>query len=399
MSVLPDKSSLAKNTLFSLTFIGVLLIASNLRAPITALGPVIHEIAASFNLSGASTGLLNALPLLIFALASPFAPELTRRIGLEKSLLAALALIIVGCLSRPFLGITGLWTGTLLIGLGVAVANVLVVPLIKRDFPDYAARCTGLYAATMALTAALSSGIAAPLSEVSSAAWRVSIGIWIIPAAFAFVVWLKVCSRAVSPAGSAVKPATQGNRTVWKSGVAWQVSMFMALHTLVFYTLIDWYPSMANEHGVSSSAAGFHLFVYQAVAVVANLSTAVFIARLKDQRILGLVCSLFITFGVAGLLMMPEFSVLWFVLAGIGAGMSMVTCLTLFGLRAKGHSQAGQLSGKAQCVGYLIGALGPCLAGILHSHTRNWNSTLVCIVIISLVQAYFAWQAGKNRFV
>ena len=398
MSVLPDKSSLAKNTLLSLTFIGVLLIASNLRAPITALGPVIHEIAASFNLSGASTGLLNALPLLIFAITSPFAPELTRRIGLEKSLLAALALITVGCLSRPFLGITGLWTGTLLIGLGIAIANVLVVPFIKRDYPDYAARCTGLYAATMALTAALSSGIAAPLSELSSAAWRVSIGIWMMPAAFAFVVWLKVCSRA-GLTDSAVKPAAQGNRSVWRSGVAWQVSMFMALHTLVFYTLIDWYPSMANEHGVSSSTAGFHLFVYQAVAVVANLSTAVFIARLKDQRILGLVCSLFITFGVAGLLMMPEFSVIWLILAGIGAGMSMVTCLTLFGLRAREHSQAGQLSGKAQCVGYLIGALGPWLAGILHSHTRTWTSTLVCILLITFMQAYFAWQAGRNRFV
>lgn len=66
MSVLSHKIPLAKNTLFSLTFIGILLIASNLRAPITALGPVIDEIAASFNLPGIYTGLLNALPLLIF---------------------------------------------------------------------------------------------------------------------------------------------------------------------------------------------------------------------------------------------------------------------------------------------------------------------------------------------
>ncbi|WLS81103.1 MFS transporter (plasmid) [Erwinia pyri] len=399
MSVISDKNSLAKNPLFSLTFIGVLLIASNLRAPITAVGPVLHEIAASFNLTGAYTGLLNALPLLIFALASPFAPVLTRKTGLEKALLAALALIAAGCLTRSFFGVMGLWTGTSLIGLGIAVANVLVVPLVKRDFPDHAARCVGLYAATMALTAALSSGIAAPLSELSSTTWRVSVGIWVIPAALALIVWMKVCARADDQADSPVKSTVQGTRSVWKSGVAWYVSMFMALHTMVFYTLIDWYPSMANEHGVSSSAAGFHLFIYQAVAVVANLSTAVFIARLKDQRLLGVVCSLFITSGVAGLLMMPDFSVIWLVLAGIGAGMSMVTCLTLFGLRAREHSQAGQLSGKAQCIGYLIGALGPYLAGILHGHTRTWGSTLMCMLLISLVQAYFAWQAGRNRFV
>ena len=59
--------------------------------------------------------------------------------------------------------------------------------------------------------------------------------------------------------------------------------------------------------------------------------------------------------------------------------MSMVTCLTLFGLRTREHSQAGQLSGKAQCIGYLIGALGPYLAGIIRGHSLNWNSVLLCI--------------------
>ncbi|RAT12406.1 MFS transporter [Lonsdalea populi] len=399
MSVISDNTSHVKKSLYSLTFIGILLIASNLRAPITALGPVIHEIAASFNLSGVSTGLLNALPLLIFGLASPFAPVLTRRIGLEKSLLLALVLITAGCLVRSSLGVIGLWTGTFIIGLGIAVANVLVVPLIKRDYPVHAARFIGLYAATMALTAALSSGIASPLSALSSATWRVSMGIWVIPAAFALIVWMKVCARTGNEASSTPKSVFQGTRSVWKSRVAWQVSMFMALQTMVFYTLIDWYPSMANEHGVSTSTAGFHLFIYQAVAVVANLSTAVFITRLKDQRLLGLICTLFITSGVAGLLLMPTVSALWLILAGIGAGMSMVTCLTLFGLRAREHHQAGQLSGKAQCIGYLIGALGPCLAGILHGHTQTWNSTLLCLLLVSLAQAYFAWQAGRNRFV
>lgn len=399
MSAISDKIPHVKKSLYSLTFIGVLLIASNLRAPITALGPVIHEIAASFNLSAAYTGLLNALPLLIFGLVSPLAPLLTRKIGLEKSLLAALVLITAGCLARSTLEAMGLWTGTFFIGLGIAVANVLVVPLIKRDYPDQTARCIGLYAATMALTAAFSSGIAAPLSELSAATWRVSTGVWAIPAAFALIMWLKVCARTGKQAAITSKPIVKSTGSVWKSGVAWQVSMFMALQTMVFYTLIDWYPSMANEHGVSAAAAGFHLFIYQAVAVVANLSTAALIARLRDQRLPGLICSLFITFGVAGLLIVPQASVLWLVLAGIGAGMSMVTCLTLFGLRSREHHQAAQLSGQAQCIGYLIGALGPYLAGMLHNHTHTWSSTLLCLVLISCVQAYFAWQAGRNRFV
>lgn len=265
MSVISEKNTLAKNTIYSLTFLGVLLIASNLRAPITALGPVIHEIAASFNLTSSATGLLNALPLLIFGLASPFAPLLTRKVGLEKALLAALVLITLGCIVRSLMGLSGLWVGTFVIGLGIAIANVLVVPLVKRDFPSHTARCVGLYAATMALTAAFSSGVAAPLSALSNAGWRLSTGIWVITALLGLVVWLRVCAGATQESVTVVQAQTPVKRSVWRSSVAWQVSMFMALHTMVFYTLIDWYPSMAVEHGVSASTAGYHLFLYQAI--------------------------------------------------------------------------------------------------------------------------------------
>lgn len=393
------KSSGTKATLFSLTFIGVLFIAANLRAPITALGPVLTQISESFHLSSAYAGLLNALPLLIFAVTSPLAPLLTRKISIEKVLLIALALIAVGCFIRSFCGLVGLWGGTLSLGLGIAIANVLVVPLIKRDFPDNAARCVGLYAATMAMTAALSSGIANPLSNLSNASWRMAIGIWVFPAALTLILWAKICLRSRDVAKPVAKPSIVKMRSIWKSRLAWQVSLFMAMQTLVFYTLIDWYPSMAKEHGIGSSTAGFHLFIYQIVAVVANLSTSAIIMRLKDQRLLGLVCSLFITLGIAGLLVQPAYSFLWLIFAGIGAGMSMVTCLTLFSLRTKDHSQAGQLSGKAQCVGYLIGALGPYLAGLLHAHSHTWHSTLLGLLCISLIQIYFSWQAGSNKFI
>lgn len=152
---------------------------------------------------------------------------------------------------RSSLGVFRLWTGTFIIGLGIAVANVLVVPLIKRDYPVHAARCIGFYAATLALTAALSISMAFPLSAISSMTWRVSMGIWVIPAGFAIIVCIKVCVRMDNEVGSTKKSVVQGASSVWKSGVAWQVPMFMALQTIVFYTLIDWYPPMANTHGVS----------------------------------------------------------------------------------------------------------------------------------------------------
>ncbi|OFC70394.1 CynX/NimT family MFS transporter [Alteromonas confluentis] len=386
--------------LISLTFLGIVLIAANLRAPITALGPVLPEIAETFQLSATASGLINALPLLIFAVASPFVPAVTLKIGIEKTLLLSIALVLGGILCRSTIGLTGFWIGTFLIGLGIAAANVLVSPLIKRDFPKYAARAIGIYAAVMAFAAAIASGIAAPISTANGNTWRMSIGVWAILAALTLLVWWRVCSKNSEQLTSSVNNISPQNaKSIWRSRVAWYVSLFMGLHTVVFYTLIDWYPSMAMEHNISTSAAGFHLFIYQAVAIAANLSTTALIPRFRDQRVLGLMCSLFIMSGLAGLLFCPSLAVCWLILAGIGAGMSMVTCLTLFTLRAENHIQATKLSGKAQCVGYLIGASGPYLAGIIHDYSHSWWGVLFSLLALSVIQIFFAWQAGVKRFV
>lgn len=387
----------AESSLFaSSLLIGILLIAANLRAPITSLGPVLEQVQESFSLSTAAAGLLNALPLLLFASASPLAPWLTRRFGLERALFGALCFIALGGMIRSSGTSAGLWIGTLLIGGGIAIANVLVVPLVKRDFPGHTALCVGLYAATMALMAALASGVAAPLSALSEYTWRASLGVWSVLALIATMCWLPHLKRA---RGRVYAQALVATKSVWGSATAWYVSMFMALQTVTFYTLIDWYPAMAGAAGIEASTAGAHLFAYQAVAVIANLCTSVAIKRLKDQRLLGLLCSLAITVGIAGLIAMPALSWVWLLFAGVGAGMSMVTCLTLFGLRARDHHQAGSLSAMAQCVGYGLGAAGPFLAGWLHGFYGTWQVPLWLLLGAACLQIVFAVLAGRNRLI
>lgn len=384
--------SLLRSTLL----LGILLIAANLRAPITSLGPVLSELQQYFALSPAALGLLNALPLLIFACASPVAPWLTRHLSLERALFGVLCLIAVGCLLRSSGLYSGLWLGTLLIGSGIAVANVLVVPLVKRDFPSHTALCVGLYAATMALVAALASGLAAPLSNLTEYAWKLSLGIWFALALLAAIVWWPQLDKGSTVARSA---AAVKRPSVWRSAIAWQVSLFMALQTLVFYTLIDWFPAMVADVGIGATQAGAYLFAYQAIAVLANLSTSVLIKRLPDQRLIGLICSLAIAVGVCGLLLAPGWALLWLLFAGIGAGMSMVTCLTLFSLRAHDHHQAGSLSGMGQCVGYGLGAAGPFLAGWLHDLSGGWQAPLRVLLVAACAQVVFAVLAGRNKYV
>lgn len=391
----PTRFSVVQSSGFFLFL--VLLTAANLRTPITATGPILDNIRATFGLSAAAAGVLNFIPLMLFAAIAPLASWLGNRIGLEKSLWSAVCLIALGSVLRILPAESGLWLGTIILSTGIAASNVLLPPLIKRDFTQHTAKYIGLYASTMAITASIASGIAVPLASLGNIGWQLSVGVWAIPALIAAVVWLPLVKKARTPSPLNAKTGGTRLKSPWRSALGWQVSLFMALQSMVFYTLIDWFTPFAQSHGFSQASAGWLLFVYQAVAIIANLGCMSALKRMKDQRLIGFIASLAISIGLAGLLFAPAMALLWLIIAGLGAGASMVICLSLFNLRAVDHRQAAQLSGMAQCVGYGIAALGPLIFGIIHQYSGNWTFPLALLLACHLFQLILAPLAGRAR--
>src|SRR4051794_16968529 len=120
-----------------LLLVGILLIAANLRASITSVGPVVDDIRADLGIGGAAASVLVSLPLVAFAVCSPIAPVLARRIGIERALGAALAVLAVATVVRSLPSTVALWTGTAFLGAAIAVINVVLPSLVKRDHPDH----------------------------------------------------------------------------------------------------------------------------------------------------------------------------------------------------------------------------------------------------------------------
>lgn len=392
--MLPIPESPVRHSSFLLAA-GIVLIGSNLRAPITALGPVLSDIQTTLHLDGAAAGFLNALPLLLFAVLSLIAPGIGRRHGLERVLGIALGAILVGTLLRSLWLPAGLWFGTILLSAGIALGNVLLPGLVKRDFPDRAASMIGLYAAAMAGMAGLSAGLAVPIARLHFADWRWSLGAWALLSLVTLIVWLPQMrgrqqhSAAISSRTSVVSP--------WRHPIGWQVSLFFALHSLVFYAIVDWFASYVSQAGVSAGTAGVYLLAYQVVAVATNLGSASLIRRFTDQRLLGFVCGICLLVGTAGLHFRPDLSLLWLVVAGLGAGIAMVTSLSLFALRTLDHHQAGALSGMAQFIGYAGAASGPLLVGVLHDATGGWTAPMTMLIVVSALVIVFATLAGRDR--
>ncbi|ASL40334.1 MULTISPECIES: MFS transporter [Acetobacteraceae] len=381
---------------FSSLYLGIILIGANLRAPITSLGPVLPAIQNELHLSGTTAGLLNSLPLLIFALLSLVAPAVGRLHGLERILGVSVMAILVGTVTRSLDLPGSIWFGTLLLSAGIAFGNVLLPGLVKRDFPTRAAGLIGLYAASMAAMAGLSAGIAEPIARIPGLSWRWAIGIWALLSFGALLMWLPQFRTRQHYLSSAATN-DQTFTSPWRHPIGWQVSLFFAFHSLVFYSLVDWFASYAASRGIPLSSAGLMLLVFQVVAVATNLGCAPLLQRLNDQRLLGFICGLLLLAGTSGLVLMPSLSLVWLICAGLGAGVAMVTSLSLFGLRTHNHHQAAVLSGMAQFIGYVGAAAGPLLIGVLHDATGNWSASLWLLVASSMLAMIFATLAGRAR--
>jgi CP family cyanate transporter-like MFS transporter len=228
---------------------GLLLVSLNLRPSMSALSPVLGAIRRSTGLSAAGAGLLTTLPLICFGLLAPVAPRLVRRRGTGRVLLGCLVVLLVGIVVRSS-GYAGLFVGTLLIGTGVAIANVLMPGIVKRDFPGQLRLMPGLYMAMLSAGAALAAGMTAPLARILGGNRHLATGAWalLVVVAIAVVVPLRSHGRP----GEGIDVSVESARSLWQSPVTWSVTIFMGVQSLKFYSTLARLPTVFHDRGSRS---------------------------------------------------------------------------------------------------------------------------------------------------
>jgi CP family cyanate transporter-like MFS transporter len=370
---------------------GLLVVAANLRASLTGVGPLLDRVQADLGLTPAVAGLLNTVPLLAFAAISPMVPRLAARWRPDRLLGGALVVLTLGIAVRWTPTAIGLFAGTVLIGAGIAVGNVILPSLIKRDFPTKVGLLTGAYATVMGGVAAVASGVAVPISQVAPDGWRTAWGCWIVIALVAIVLWLPQM-RTSQPVSETIRR----HRLPWGSALAWAVTAFMGLQSLGFYVLITWLPQVFQDGGESATAAGWLLFLFQAVAVLTSLAVPAVLRWARDQRALATVSSAVLLAGYLGLLVAPGRALLWSVVLGLGGGACLVLALAFLSLRAPDATAAGALSAMAQSIGYLLAAVGPVIFGLLYTVSSGWHAPIILMCVAAAGQAIVALVAGRG---
>ncbi|WP_457808888.1 CynX/NimT family MFS transporter [Kushneria sp. EE4] len=372
------------------------LAAINLRAPIVVIGPVLEPIMASVHIGAGSASLLTTGMILCFGLLSPFAPALAGRLGLDRAIALALVAVALGSVLRGIELFPVMLIGTLLAGLGIAFGNVFMPSLVKRDRPERLGQTMGLYTVVMGIGATLAAGTAVPLLQMSGH-WSTPVRLWAGLAVIAALYWLwRAFRRAAQPqAGGPVRMTA-----LFKSPVAWALTIFMGMQSLGFYTLQTWMPSVAISSGVSTTMAGNMVSLLNLVSIPASYVIARIAARLHHHSLLVLGLCLLIASGLLGLLLAPTLSpALWAMLLGAGQGGCFSFALTMIVLRTRQSQHAAMLSGMSQSVGYLLAASGPLLFGALKGVTGGWGVSLGLLLVLLGVQTVTGLLIGRPRMV
>ncbi len=379
-----------------LLVVAIFLISMNLRPAITGVGPLLEFIRADTGLSALFAGALTSMPLLAFALMSPVAPAIGAKFGMERAIFIALLLLALGILLRSAPSITALYAGSALLAAAIAIGNVLVPGLIKRDFPDKVGIMTSVYATTLATSASISSGIAVPLAAALPGGWRGSLAIWFIPAVISALLLLTQLRKSTKPAA---QPGEKIVQNVWRSKLAWNVTLFMGLQSMSFYVTLTWLSTILLDRGYSAVSAGWITALFPALGIPIGFIFPALLARFSDQRGLAVFFSAMMCAGYVGLIVAPQFVVAWVMISGLALGFCFPLALAFFALRAHDTRQASALSGMAQSVGYGIAAAGPVLFGALHDVSNSWILPLWMLVLAAVGQGFVGFSAGRKAHV
>ncbi len=372
----------------SLAFVGILLVALNMRLAVAGLSPIIPLIQRDFPLTTFAISLLGFIAPLCFALGGIFTPRIARRVGLESTVTIALVLILAGHILRATSTNWGaLSFGTLLALLGMGFGNVVMPPLVKKYFPDRVPLMTSLYMTLVTVSALIPPLIAVPLSEAIS--WRGFLGQWGFIAVLALIPWVIEISRSRKVNAAAALAATAeihpDHVAIWRSPTAWAIAIILAVSSINGYAMFAWMPIiMVDIANVSLAQAGSLLGIFAAMGAPFALVMPLIAGRVRRVDYLVHVATACFLIGYAGLIFFPtQAPWLWAIILGSGP-LLFPLALVMVNLRTQTARTSMALSGFATTIAYVVALSGPPVLGLLFSLTGGWSAALVFLAVISL---------------
>lgn len=352
-----------------------------MRGPVTAVGPLAHEICEAMEVGWDAYGTLSALPIAAFGVFSFVSPALVRRFGLWGGIAAALMILSAGAVLRMVTNWSVLLAATLFVGAGIAILNVLMPVVVKTVWAQKSGPMMGLYTGVIGSSGAVGGLLAAPLLSLSGSL-AVPFGFWALASGIALLCWSlarrEPGAEAMLQGGSPRQEDKKSSFGAMLSDpLAWALTAVMGLQSLTIYTAAAWMPPFWQSLGMSASETGFWIFVYLLSGLPASVFTPRFMKLVGNDAVSGIILSAIYLAGLAGWIA----GGVWLFPASVAAGASQGAMLSVaFLLMAQKSTDMRRMLGissMAQGIGYLGAGCGPWIFAMLYEKTQAWTYPFV----------------------
>lgn len=373
----------------------IVLLALTLRPAVTATSSLLPRIVDGVPLTTTGAGLLGALPPFCFAAAGLVAPRLARRLSAER-IAVLLLLVAAGTqLVRPWMPQAWSFLAVTVVALvAMGSGNIVLPPLVKAWYGDRIPQVTATYLIALTVSTAVPPLVSVPVADAAGdGGWKVALALWGVVALLAVVPWAAPARR---PRAVPVPSAEKAHLPLWRSRVAWGVTLVFGFQSFAAYVMFSWLPTRLTDAGLTEQRAGVMLSLFSVLALPSTFLAPRLVARVRSTLLLVTQFAASFAVGLVGLALAPTtLTTLWIVLSGWGSALFPLA-LTLVGLRTRTPATAGQLSGFAQGLGYLVAGTGPFVAALVHDTTGRWDVPFLLPVGAMAVVVVGAWLAGHG---
>lgn len=375
----------------------IFAISSNMRAGLILIGPLLPIIKEEYGISVFTESILAAAPLLCFSLSAIFMGAISKFGNTNRIISYAVTILTLSLFLRTTFGVASLLIFSISLGISVAVLNFMLPVWVKENETGNAGLLTGIYAAVMGSCAAISLAVTAPLAELTSWGWRLSMLPWfIIGAATSLWWWFKIPNSSkpeiVEKAPSFWKNPLFRNRT------AWSITLFFGLLNMIHYASATWLPTILLTKGFTLVNAGLLVAIATLISSLLGLAVPHFASKRKDFRVILIIFSAFLAISYYAISVDTGPRLwLWVILANIGVYVTFSLALFLVVFRSESPAVTRSLSIMMQSVGYILATSSPIILGLLFDVSKNWEKALYFVVALALVQVFVALGAGSAK--
>lgn len=257
---------------------------------------------------------------------------------------------------------------------------------------------TGLYSVSMNLVSALSAGLSVSIALSPGYDWRFAMQIWgIIPALAVIILLLRLPGIITTRKKVFAKIDARPGKGLLKSKLAWAVTLFMGLQSLIAYSLFAWLLIILTTKGFTESEAGWLMTTYQLALLPIAFLAPIVASKMENQSGLAFLSGMMFFVGLLGVSLISSsyWVVPFLIIIGIGAGTTFSLAMIFFVMRTGTVEQSSQLSAMAQSIGYLIAAAGPLFLGTLSEFANGWAIPLVVLMSVAVMVALLGLYAGR----